>query len=275
MRSKIIWVVFLTFVLAMGAALYVGCGGDDDDDDDDSGDDDSGGDRTIQAQVSDFPSYAPVQGALVEVVDNDTGQPVDPPIQVTSPSDGQVTVTIPEELGDQVGIKTSKENYHNTYQYNFDVGSTNEDFLIVSRVTSGLIAQLLDTPLEADKSHAAGGVYWGDPTDENPIGCAEITTDPPNPGNIHYMGSDDLPAKDRDITTPGDPQSGEGTNPSFGHFVSVNMDVGTPVTITANADGVEEEVLLPALFADSICIVNVYYSKDDYDSDPTGDWCTE
>lgn len=273
MRSKILLILFLVLAMVLGVGFYVSCGGGGGDDDDDSGGGGGGG-RTIEAQVSDFPTYQPVGGALVEVVDNNTGLPVDPPIKVTSPANGKVVVTIPEELGDYVGIKTSKSGYKDTYQYNFKVGSKDEDFLIVSEATVSLVAALLEVELDPTKGHAAGGVYWGDPTDENPIGCAEVTTDPPNPGNIHYMGLDDLPTLDRDIDEPGNPKDGEGTNPKNGHFVSVNMEPGE-IKITANADGAEESVTLPALFADSICIVNVYYSKDKYDSNPTGDWCTK
>lgn len=272
MRSKILWVLFLVLATTLGVALYVSCGGGGGGGDDDTDDDDGDGDRTIEAQVSDFPTYQPVGGALVEVVDNNTGLPVDPPIKVTSPANGQVVVTIPEELGDYVGIKTSKSGHKDTYQYNFKVGAKDEDFLIVSDTTVNLVAALLETELDPTKGHAAGGVYWGDPTDENPIGCAEVTTDPE--GDVHYMGNDDLPFKVRDITTPGDPQNGEGTNPKNGHFVSVNMAPGS-VDITADADGAKESVTLPALFADTICIVNVYYSKDKYSSNPTGDWCTK
>jgi len=267
MRSKTFWVSFLVLAMVFGAALYVGCGGGDDDDDTD---DDNGGDRTIEAQVSDFPTYEAVGGVLVEVVDNETGEPIG--ISVTSPPDGQVTVEIPEEYGDLVGIKTTKDGYMDTYQYNFEVGAKNEDFLIVSDTTVGLVSALIETELDPNKGHAAGGVYWGDPTDENPVGCAEVTTDPANEGNVHYMGNDDLPAKDRDIAKPGDPQSGEGTNPKNGHFVSVNMEPGE-ITISANADGKEESTVLPKLFKNSICIVNIYYSKDDYKNNPTGDWC--
>ncbi len=267
MRSGRVWVLFLVMVVAFGLGLYVSCGGGGDDDDDTGGD---GGDRTIEAQVSDFPTYQPVGGVLVEVVDNETGEPIG--ISVVSPPDGQVVVEIPEEYGDLVGIKTSKDGYMDTYQYNFEVGAKDEDFLIVSNATVDLVAALIDTELDPDKGHAAGGVYWGDPMDENPIGCAEVTTDPPNEGNIHYMGNDDLPSKDRDISGD-EPANGEGTNPKNGHFVSVNMDPGE-VLITANADGKEESVVLPALFPNSICIVNIYYSKDDYDENPTPDWCT-
>ncbi len=282
MRVKGLLVLLLVLGLLAGGLVFYACssGGDDDDTADDDADDDIDDDtdddaappNSIGGVVIDYFSEVPLEGALVEVLNNATGESFDPPITGISDTNGYVMLTGIPEGEEQVGIKVSLAGYKDTIQYNFNVGVTDEQFLCISNTTVAAITLLLGIEWDPAKGTAAGAVYWGDPTDENPIGCVEVTTDPPN-DEIHYMNNLGMPSRDRDIDTPGNPQNGEGTNPNDGAFVSVNMDPGQ-ITITANADGNVEEAVLPQLFADSVCIVTIYYSKDEYPSNPQGAWCT-
>jgi hypothetical protein len=260
---------------------------DDDDDDNDDNDDTSPVPGTIAGTVTDFLSENALAGMDVEAFQADTGLPFDPPITGVSGANGKVTLELPGSYTQAtVGIKVSGTQgalvYKDTIQFGFLVGATNETFLGISQTVFNLMAGSLPTPPEADKGHVAGAVYWGNPSDETPVGCAEVTVDPVAGSNVYYAsGILGLPGTDRDITTPGDPQNGEGTDPNEnrgkGVFVAVNVDpaIATAgVTITANADGNEESAFLPIVLADSVLIQNVYFDKGEYATNPTGAWCT-
>ena len=305
MRSTSLLVLFLVAILSLSLLiLWVGCGDDDDDDDDDSGSDDDDdsvdeGDKgQINGCVHDFQTKQPVQGALVELLDNTTGETLG--VETTSPGgDGCVTLQIPEDYTqDEVGIRTSRDDYKTTVQFYFDDGLVGEEFLIVSNSTASLVALSLGITIDEEMGFAAGALYWGDETDENPIGCGKLEIDPPNPGNLHYFGIDNLPLTARDIV--GDaPSDGQGTNPCCGNadpksfYVSVNQPPKAlgqgGITFTATVFATEDDEagtgttyvetnLLPVLEKNTVGISNIYFSKDTYTDTtmfPAPAWCTE
>jgi len=290
MRVYSILIFLLVIGLSIGIIVFTGCGDDDDNDsagDDDGGggddDDDNGGGNSISAYVHDFQTKQPVQDALVQLVDNTTGEPI-PGFEQTSPADGKVVFTGLSDY-DLVGVKVSKSSFKNTYQYDFNVGAQDEEFLIVSDSTASIVALVLQVDLDPTKGFAAGGIYWGDPTDENPVGCAIVQTDPmPNSG-IFYFGNDNLPTQDRNVVNPLAPANGTGVNPANGYWVGMNMETGkvdvTAATAWEDQDGTLvpagtfETTTIPAVFPDSVCIANVYFSKDKYDANPSETWCTQ
>ncbi|MDP8223956.1 MAG: hypothetical protein P9L99_11400 [Candidatus Lernaella stagnicola] len=286
--------VLLVAVLSLGLIIAIGCGGDDDDDDsgsddDATGDDDDGGgdyepgSGYLSAYVRDFQTKAEVQGAIVELVDNATGIALGSAWKTESASgegQGYVEFTnVPDEL-DQVGVRVTKEGNHPTYQYYFDVGSVDEEFLLVSRSTSSLVAGLLGLALDPEAGFAAGAIYWGDPSDENPVGCAVVQTDPDPIDGIYYFGPDNLPnpARNVDPNVPENAANSTGVNPQNGYWIGINIAAGTTVDVTAtggtNRD-VVESVTIPMSFPDSVTIANIYYSFGDYSANPQGSWCTE
>lgn len=276
MRKYVFLTLLIALVLALGLVIMIGCGDDDDDDDDDSGgdDDDDGGADSLNARVVDFQNQdLALQGVLVQALDNQTGEPFDPAIEVTSPSDGWVTLTgIPAGV-EQIAVRCSRSNYMDTVQYNFDVGATGEEFLVIAHDTRDIVTGTLDVTLDPTKAMGAGGVYWGNALDENPVGCAEVTSDPAV-DEIFYFNLSLLPTRDRTISTPGSPANGEGINPENGYFVALNMDIGT-ATFTATSGDASETVFSPRLFANSVVISNIYFPFNDYDDNPQENWCTE
>lgn len=280
--------LFFLFVVILSFSLVVSlaCGDDDDDDSGGGDDDDDGpsdwvpGSGSISAYVRDFGTKAEVQLATVELVDNETGQPLGSAWKAESASGGDSGYVefnnVPDEL-DQVGVRVTKDGNHDTYQYYFDVGSVDEEFLLVSRDLSSLVAILLDLDLDPAAGFAAGAVYWGDPTDENPVGCGVVQTVPEPVDGIFYFNLSDLPTTDRSLT-PNEPESaenGKGINPANGYWIGMNIAAGTAVDVTATSGDKVETVQIPMSFADSVTIANVYYSKTDYPNDPTEPWCTE
>jgi hypothetical protein len=284
-----IFAVFLGSVL-----LFVACGGGGDDDDDSTSDDDDdvqqGEPGTIQAFVHDFQTKQAVAGALVEALNDETGEPLDPPVTATSPADGSVTLTVPAEIT-KIGIKVSKEGATDTIQYHFELGVTGEEFLLISNATKELVSLGLGVTIDPALSVTAGGIYWGNPASESSVGCAEVSFDPDDGAAIHYFGPDALPtlARDPTGTTPAD---GQGTNPAYdskGHsisyYVSLNKTPASDITLigtiydvagsgTADAAKVSTEVI-PKLVANSAVITNVYFSDSDYPTDPSPAWCTQ
>lgn len=268
--------ILASVILMAGFAVMLGCGDDDDDNDSGGGDDDDsgGGAGTLSAVVHDFQTKMAVQDAVVELVDNVSGDPLGDQWKLTSPSDGNVTFTgIPEGV-DLVGVKVTKAGYKDTYQYDFNVGASGEEFLVVGESTADLVALILGVTLDPTKGFAAGGIYWGDPTDENPVGCAVVETDPAPESGIYYFGPDDLPTPDRNVDSPENAANGLGVNPLNGYWVGMNIPAGE-VDITAYSGDNVQTSFIPKVFPDSVCIANVYYSKTDFTADPTQAFCTE
>jgi hypothetical protein len=288
-----------TIVFAILAALactvlfMVSCGGGDDDDDSTSSDDDDvqqGEEGKLQAYVHDFQTKQPVQGALVQALNDETGEPLDPAVTATSPEDGGVTLTIPEGV-EKVVVRVTKSNCTDTVQFHFDVGVTGEEFLLVSNATKDLVAATLGVTIDLTKAMSAGGVYWGDPASESSIGCSVVSFDPDDGSHMYYFGPDALPASARDVT--GDtPINGQGTNPAYdskGHaisyFLAINKDVASDLsllsTIYADQGGdgtgssVQSSDTVPRLFENTVTIANVYFDKTTYAENPTPSWCTQ
>jgi len=290
MQFKRLGILVIILSLALGIGLVIGCGDDDDDDNDDTGggdDDDTGGGGSgkIDGYVRNFQDKVEVQGALVQLVDNETGQPLGDAFQATSPSGGHVSFSgIPEGV-EYVGIKVSKEGNHDTYQYDFPVGAKEEEFLLVSRVTSGLVALTLELELDPTKGFAAGAVYYGDPTSEDPIGCTVVQMTPEPDDGIFYFTEDNLPDDSRNVLPTNAPEngaSGTGVNPINGYWIGMNTPVGTAVDVTAtvavdranDTTWEVETVNIPMTFADSVTIANIYFAPADYGANPQPAWCT-
>lgn len=289
----VLWIIFALFLSA--AAFGVACGGGDDDDDDSSnGDDDDDDDGPGQGEpgqlngfVRDFQTKAEVQDATVELVNDETGESFDPPLTATSPANGEVTFEVPEGV-EFVGVKVSKTGSTDTVQFHFEVGLESEEFLLVSNATKELIALSLGVELDLTKGVAAGGFYWGDPIDENPIGCSTVSFDPDDGLPVYYFGPDALPATSRDVT--GDtPANGQGTNPgrdgkgqAISYYLSLNKELVSDLTIIGRTYDVEstgtvameETGIIPRIYENTVTIANVYITKDDSPTDPTPDWCT-
>ena len=259
-----LWTILLVAVLAAGtAAIVSNCGGSssgDDDSSDDAGDDtgdDTGGDDTgdvLWGHVRNFQDKQDLSGIDVELLNNDTGEPFDPAITGVSDSDGYIAFNVPAGFA-EVAVRTTSAGFMNTLHYSYARNATDEEFLIVSDQTISIVSNLLGVTLDDSLSHAAGAVYWGSESDENPIGCATVAFDPAAT-EIHYFGSDALPTHDRDTL---------GTNKDNGYFIGLNVDV-VPTVMTAEANGHQSVVNVPKLYAKTVVIQNFYYSKADYSS---------
>ena len=284
MNKTSLWIILMIAIVSVAfGSVWLGCASDDDGDSSDDNDDDdpSVGDKgSISGCVHDFATKSGVIGAKVTILNNDTGAETDISV-TTKDTDGCVTIDGLGTDADFVGVKVTAEDNVDTLQYHFDNGIKDEEFLLVSDGTKTLIELALGVTMDPLYGHAAGSLYWGDPTDENPIGCQAVEFDPGN-GDTHYFGLDGLPALYRDF--PGDPtdtaaDNGYGTNKDNGYFVSVNESPGM-VTVSTTVNGTTKTNVIPNLPANSVAIANIYFSKEEFPADtyPTGltpEWCTE
>lgn len=196
--------------------------------------------------IVDFMTRMPFEGALVQVLDNTTGQKI--PACATSGSDGLVTISgIPADI-DLIGLmNTSAEGNKDTYQFNMDSDATGETLWIVSNATYMLAPGLAGVTLDTTKGVVAGGLYFvNDLDEEEPVGCGTVTTTPA--GDIRYFDDTDMPTT---ITNR------DSTNPLNGFFLAANMDTGTTtVSATVEGDNVGSTTIIT--YPDSICIGNIY-----------------
>jgi hypothetical protein len=97
----------------------------------------------------------------------------------------------------------------------------------------------------------------------------------PGDGEVHYFGYDDLPTTARDVEGAKNTESGKGVNPANGFFVSINETPGQ-VTTSSTVGGFTKTVDIPYLPADSVTIGNIYFTPgEEFDENPTPEWCTE
>jgi hypothetical protein len=292
MRLYRILMLLAVVILSLGIVVAIGCGDDDDDDsggdddDDDDNDDNTDwvpGSGTLTAYVRDFQTKAEVQAVMVELVDNATGEVLGDAWKTESAGGGDIGHisfdNIPDDL-DQVGVRATKEGNHPTYQYFFDVGSSDEEILLVARATSSLVSGILGITLDPEAGFAAGAIYYGDPSSEDPVGCAVVQTDPDPADGIYYFGPDNLPNAGRSVT-PNEPENAanaHGVNPLNGYWIGLNIAAGVSVSVSAYAGqgtDVTESAEIPMSFPDSVTIANIYYGFDDYTANPQAGWCLE
>jgi hypothetical protein len=201
---------------------------------------------TFKGTIIDFQTKAPVEGATITVMDNETGK--ETTTVVTSKAGGAVEIQLPK--GTLVGFKNFKEGSKNTYQFNMNSEGQTETLWLVSELTYTVAPQLAGLTVDTSKGIVAGGLYWINPTtsDEEPIGCAVIKSDPQ--GDIRYFADNGLPAP---LT------SAPSVNKKNGYFLAANVPVGT-TTITAYEKDGSTNVLGSVkifTFKDSICISNI------------------
>ena len=129
----------------------------DDDDSDDSDDDDTVDPNQISGTVKDLFTEVFVPFATVEVVDNDTGQSLIPPVVEVADENGYVLLTVPEDQAD-IGIKVSKTDYIDTYKYDYVLGTADVDFMVTAYMEMQIMASFVEETLDPLKGHVAGGV---------------------------------------------------------------------------------------------------------------------
>ncbi|MBZ0273775.1 hypothetical protein K8I61_17180 [bacterium] len=268
-------------------------GGDDDDDDagdDDAGDDDTTGPTTLSGIVVDYWTKDPIEEALVEVLNDSTGDPFVPSIEEVSGENGEVEFDIPAGNA-KVAIRVSRPGAVHTVQFHMESGRSDATFLLVEDATLELLALSVGVSVLDGKAIVLGGIFYGDADDKDAIGCAEANLFPDDGRSVFYFGPDALPTTSRSVTG-GSPSNGQGTNPDYSAsneplslFVSLNNDVEENLVLEGRVyedegdgtldDSVAVSADLPRLFMDTISIVDAYFSRSNFSKNPTRAWCTQ
>jgi hypothetical protein len=239
-----------TIILGLAVVvLFAGCGDDE---------------QTAQftGLCVDFESKAPVPGCKVLALDNDTGEPL-PGMEAIAAGDGLVLFDDLEPglvAFKAVGVRGESED---TYSFNFFHNDQKRKVYLVSFNTVAAGTALAELEWDRTKGVAAGSVYWYDGEilgDGEEIGCATVKTDPLS-GDERYFNDGGMP-------TTLDKRSN--TNPNNSYFLYANIDPGR-VKVRGYMDGTEFGQSEFLMFADSICISDIYVNPDnsEFTDNPT------
>jgi hypothetical protein len=199
---------------------------------------------TVSGVAQDFQSERALPGAVVAVLNNDTGAPTG----VCGITDGAGKLNIKVPKGKKIGFSTSllAEEAKDTYQFNllYDTDSE-EKFYSVSNITAQLIPGIIGEPLDPTKATVAGTVV-------NEAGAAITDTTgeykvKTKSGQKAYYFNDGVPSS-----------SEKKLNPDNALFVAFGLAPGKQeLQLTYNGDVSEVTDNILFAFPDSIAISNI------------------
>ncbi|HOI09069.1 MAG TPA: hypothetical protein PK313_01205 [Myxococcota bacterium] len=228
-------------------------------------------------QLVDFQSKVGMEGVDVTVLDNDTGEPLDPVRFPPFKSGVNGLIDLPLDPGMMVAFKANGKDksgvwtFKDSFQYNIPSDAQNKRLYAVNVITYSTAPKTAGIIVDKTKGILAGTVYWKNEAEgtEEFVGCVTIealvadgsSTTPQ--GEVRYFSPDtDMPTPltKATFTTTGE----EGTS----RYIIANLPVGQ-YRIVASIDGtvVSDEIVLRAA-ADSIAISNIYLEGD---TNPTPD----
>jgi hypothetical protein len=222
---------------------------------------------TFKAQVQDNLSKQPKEGALVTVMDNDTGEATT--MTATADADGMVEFEL--DKGKMYGFKSALADNKDTYVWNIPselpTGVEYEIIWILSETGFGMAAALAGFEPDPAKAIIAGALYWvNDAGEEEYVTCGTIKTDPE--GEYRYFAENTgLPAPLESVTSTGGDKA-------EGRYVAGNVPAGK-VTLSGynKAGDVEWATLTLWTKADSVCISNLYVDKVQFPANPSPATC--
>lgn len=239
---------------------------DDDNDDGPSSDDDDDGSSQISGIVLDYVSMNPILGAVVELLDNSTGDPFSPPVTATSNIDGYVMLTAPDGH-DVVAAETRAIDFVDTRKHFYVVGESGHVFWGISSVAEALFEALLAVEFDPEKSKIIGEMLWRKADGETePVGCAGGLIYP-NPGSsyggVFYFSDTNLPSLIQ-----------EHTNPSNGRYLAPNINPVDYYTVISVVEGMIEATYIPLFFQNVFVIVDIFFDESEYPLNPTPMECS-
>lgn len=199
---------------------------------------------TVTGTAVDFQSDRALNGAIVNVMDNDTGKPAGA-CGVTNAS-GELSIKVPK--GKKIGFATFYDGAKDTYQFNLQYDEAgDEKFYSVSGITAQLIPALIGFSPDETKGIVAGTVY-------NKYGQA--ITDTEVTYKVRVKGGDEAYYFNDDLPTDHDTQPS--LNPDDGLFVAFDLNVGKQtLELTADGDVTATTDNVVFAFPDSVAISNI------------------
>jgi hypothetical protein len=273
----------MTSAMILAGALVVACGSDDG----------TAGTDTIvtdtvtggfMGQLMDFASKTGRKGVDLVVLNNDTGEPLDPATYPAFKSGDSGVFELPLPPGMMVGFKASGTEdttagipmkFQTTYMFNIPSDAQGKRIYAVNTLTYMTAPSTAGIVVDKTKGILAGTIYWNNPAGtEDFVGCALVKAIPvaggDAVGDVRYFDpANDLPgvASKAPFTTTGL----KGTS----RYIIGNLPVGR-YKMVVTIDGVQvntgaAEVQLYA-YANSIAISNIYVTDPtDATINPTPD----
>jgi hypothetical protein len=242
--KKITRLLLITTMLA-AFLFFPGCGDDNETNEPPTG--------NYAAVVWSFGFNTPVEGALVTLMNNTTGEATT--TTATTDADGKFEMTVP--TGGSIGFKVTKAEHWDTYQFNLDPKAEDETIWIVNNMVVDLNTQSSGLTLEPGNGVVAGACYFVEQGEELPVGCASVDTEPT--GDIRYFffdtGSMTFYAVPLAVRST--------TDPHIGYFLAANIPAAatpTPVTMTAEVESAAAGTVNLFVYENAICISNIYCS---------------
>ncbi|MCB1153429.1 hypothetical protein KDL45_07250, partial [bacterium] len=191
---------------------------------------------------------------------------------------------LPLDPGDKVAVRVKATGFLDTYEYNFTVGSEDNEFRVAEeKLVEDIDTFLIGYDLLPGRSFISGGVYWKNKDGvEEGVGCATVEpelTSVGDPGDLIYFDWNNvfkkrLPDTSRDYTAPGNSPEAYGTKP-LSLYIDVNAQAGdyTMTTVTKYGLGKINTQKIPNLCANCFAIARIVFDTGDYSSNPTPNDC--
>ncbi len=204
---------------------------------------------TFKGTLIGFGTDLPVADASIELFDNETGNGTG--VSVVSGANGEVEFPDMDSTK-LLAFKTTKANHKDTYQFNYEPDATDETLWIVSNTVYQMALGLAGLVVDAGKGTVAGAIYYVNADgEEEPVGCATVTSDPA--GDVRYM------ACEGGLPTTLDKQAS--TCPAHGRFLATNLPAGKSKVI-AKVGETEIGSIEIFTYGDAIGISNIYVKGD-------------
>jgi hypothetical protein len=198
--------------------------------------------KTVQYQSTVVDATTPttkIAGIKVEVLDDATGQPLNPPVSAMSGADGSITLPVASCVKFGVKAWAKAGSYTDTYSYHItpeNSGKPDQLVRMSGEPTASVVPTVAGYTVKADRSAAAGAVYWKLPSDPvyGVVGCAQIETasgDVPDDWDLRFF-KDAIPSSLTEWPLV------RGTRAEDGRFFMGNIPPGKQ-TLVAKVNGEE------------------------------------
>ncbi len=249
---------------------------------------DVGSDQVVfRGVLVDFKSKTPKEGVNLEVLDNDTGQPLDPakypPFK--SGAGGEIELAFPRDLPLVAFKAWGKDvsgyfDFKETYLFNVPTDAQDKRVYAVDRLTyyTALSVSFVEDADPATLGHLAGTVYWVNPNgDEEFVGCLRIEVRDDQGNLLKEKTNDDgkgiwaaIRYFDVDKDMPTNLKCSDMTHHLSSRYLIANLPDGKYTVSAVSVDTGQPlaEVTVRA-FPGGISVGNFYLTTDQFPANPT------
>ncbi len=212
----------------------------------------------VGVQVVDIDDpESPIIGAECVIVDNVTGEPVEPEISTTSNANGYCW--FPSISGAEIfSVRNTHDDYLPSFEFNLPSPALPTAWMLPTAMIDDL-ETYLEITIDPEDGIVLGVVLWSGPTAHEFVGCAEVTSDS-RQNTVYYADENGL----NPLRTS--------THPLNASHLLFNVPTGGPYDFTATVDETEEtQTEVPQVFGSAVTINYLVYGGGyEYNPTPTG-----